>query len=468
MLSNGVIYEYNKSSVNDLFIHLSAVDNDYAVRLSDRTDIKEYAQKLFEKSERIEAWENDVLVGLVAYYNNQVTNSVYVSDVSVKKKFRSYGIASNLLNRLKDNVIKNNITKIVLEADDSLGDFYVKNGFTIGKRISDRSHEMEYYKDDKDIMVSICCLVYNHEPYLRQCFEGFVMQKTTFPIEILVHDDASTDYSADIIREYTEKYPHLFKPIYQTENQYSKGVKITMTYQIPRAKGKYIAMCEGDDYWTDPMKLQKQVEFLEGHEEYVLSFHDVKTIDTEGNTIAESKMKLYYSEKMCRDWSDFDLMCGYTPFTPTVVYRREVRAKVGREMYKAKGLINGDTIVASLIGKYGKGKFHNDIQNSVCRVQRGGIWQMKSVLYKLINSYKTFTFLESMHKKNKDVKEYIFNFRVRLLERIIRLNIEDGNYKGFIYYYLILLKMLFAKFNIKAMYNVSKDVGHWLKVRKKS
>lgn len=265
MSSNGVIYEYNKSSVNDLFIHLYAVDNDYAVRLSDRTDIKEYAQKLFEKSERIEAWENDVLVGLVAYYNNQVTNSVYVSDVSVKKKFRSYGIASNLLNRLKDNVIKNNITKIVLEADDSLGDFYVKNGFTIGKRISDRSHEMEYYKDDKDIMVSICCLVYNHEPYLRQCFDGFVMQKTNFPIEILVHDDASTDHSADIIREYTEKYPDLFKPIYQTENQYSKGIKISLKYQFSRARGKYIAMCEGDDYWTDPLKLQKQVDFLEEH-----------------------------------------------------------------------------------------------------------------------------------------------------------------------------------------------------------
>lgn len=123
-------------------------------------------------------------------------------------------------------------------------------------------------------IVSVCCLVYNHEPYLRECFEGFIMQQTTFPIEILVHDDASTDHSADIIREYTAKYPDLFKPIFQTENQYSKGVDV-FSINAKRAQGKHIAVCEGDDYWTDPLKLQKQVGFLEKHPEvsYVFSKH---------------------------------------------------------------------------------------------------------------------------------------------------------------------------------------------------
>ena len=87
------------------------------------------------------------------------------------------------------------------------------------------------------------------------------MQKTDFPFEILIHDDASTDGTADIIREYEAKYPDIIKPIYQTENQYSKGIKVSQVYQFPRAKGKYIALCEGDDYWTDPYKLQKQVDF---------------------------------------------------------------------------------------------------------------------------------------------------------------------------------------------------------------
>jgi len=108
-----------------------------------------------------------------------------------------------------------------------------------------------------DPIVSICCITYNHEKYIRDAIEGFLMQKTLFPIEILIHGDASTDKTADIIKEYEVKYPDIIKPIYQTENQFSKGVSISATYQFPRARGKYIAICEGDDYWTDPHKLQK-------------------------------------------------------------------------------------------------------------------------------------------------------------------------------------------------------------------
>ena len=118
------------------------------------------------------------------------------------------------------------------------------------------------------IAVSIICEVYNHEKYVKDALEGFVKQKTTFPFEVLIHDDASTDASTQIIREYEEKYPDIIKPIYQKENQYSKDVWITWEYQAPRVKGKYVAICEGDDYWTDPCKLQKQYDFLEAHPEY--------------------------------------------------------------------------------------------------------------------------------------------------------------------------------------------------------
>ena len=111
----------------------------------------------------------------------------------------------------------------------------------------------------EDIKVSVCCLVYNHEKYLRQCLDSLLMQETNFKYEILIHDDASTDGSADIIREYESKFPDIIKPIYQTENQYSKQVQISWTYQYPRARGKYLAWCEGDDFWSDKKKLQKQV-----------------------------------------------------------------------------------------------------------------------------------------------------------------------------------------------------------------
>ena len=118
-------------------------------------------------------------------------------------------------------------------------------------------------------LVSIRCTVYNHEPYLRQCLDGFVMQKTNFAFEAIVHDDASTDGSANIIREYAEKYPDVIKPIYETENQYSKhdgSLRRIMDSAISPSS-KYIALCEGDDYWTDPYKLQKQVDYLESHPE---------------------------------------------------------------------------------------------------------------------------------------------------------------------------------------------------------
>lgn len=112
-----------------------------------------------------------------------------------------------------------------------------------------------------DIMVSIYCMAYNHEKYIRQTFEGFLKQNTDFKYEVIVHDDASTDKTAEIIREYEEKYPDIFKAIYQKENQYSKGIKVFDTFIAPVIKGRYVAVCEGDDFWTDAEKLKLQVEF---------------------------------------------------------------------------------------------------------------------------------------------------------------------------------------------------------------
>ena len=128
--------------------------------------------------------------------------------------------------------------------------------------------------NDETPLVSIICLTYNHAEYIRQCLEGFLMQQTDFSFEIIVHDDASTDGTAIIVKEYAEKYPDRFVPVLQTVNQYSQGVSIGKTFLYPLAKGKYIAECEGDDYWTDPLKLQRQVDFLENHPDYVLCSTD--------------------------------------------------------------------------------------------------------------------------------------------------------------------------------------------------
>ncbi|NLJ77126.1 MAG: glycosyltransferase [Peptococcaceae bacterium] len=153
-------------------------------------------------------------------------------------------------------------------------------------------------------MVSISCITYNHEHYIADAIEGFLMQKTNFPYEILIHDDASTDRTPDIVREYELKYPDLIKPIYQKENQYSQGVKVTKL-NADRAIGKYIAVCEGDDYWTDPYKLQKQVDYMELNPTCTLCFTNGTVI--ENGALRRKKFipwldenRLFYHKK---DWS---------------------------------------------------------------------------------------------------------------------------------------------------------------------
>ena len=134
-----------------------------------------------------------------------------------------------------------------------------------------------FFMLDNKPLVSVFCLTYNHAPYIRQCLDGFLMQRTSFDYEVIINDDASTDGTTEIIKEYENKYPEIIIPIYHEENLYSKGERgFWNKYCLPRAQGKYIALCEGDDYWTDPYKLQKQVDFLEGHPEYGLVYAKAK------------------------------------------------------------------------------------------------------------------------------------------------------------------------------------------------
>lgn len=128
---------------------------------------------------------------------------------------------------------------------------------------------------DNDLpLVSVSTITYNHKDFIGRCIEGVLSQKTNFKIEYLIHDDCSTDGTTEIVKRYAEKYPDVIKPMYETENQYCKGGPWgSIVYNYPRAKGKYIALCEGDDFWTDPYKLQKQVDFMESHPEYSVCFH---------------------------------------------------------------------------------------------------------------------------------------------------------------------------------------------------
>ena len=223
-------------------------------------------------------------------------------------------------------------------------------------------------------LVSICCITYNHAPYIRQCLDGFLMQKTDFKYEIVIHDDCSTDGTTEIIKEYASKYPDIFVPLYEDENQYSRGVRgIYRKFVFPKVKGKYIALCEGDDYWIDENKLQMQVDFLEKNPEYTMCFHGAD-FDIIGDFDVPENLKNIED----RDYSATEIFENWTIPTASVVYNKKVLDFPVRNVDK---VLFGDIVLfekCSHMGKiYGFSK-----KMSVYRIHDGGVSHNKKAMNK--------------------------------------------------------------------------------------
>lgn len=270
-------------------------------------------------------------------------------------------------------------------------------------------------------LVSICCCTYNHEKYIRQCLDGFVMQQTTFAFEILVHEDASTDNTANIIREYESKYPHLFRCVYQTVNQFAiQNTLVNILFKM--ANGKYIALCEGDDYWTDPYKLQKQVDFLEANGDFAGCFHDIY-VEKEGilNT-----WKSYDKET----FSIIDTFSAGALFhTSSFVFRKTA---FYLPTWFSK-IVSGDMAIFSIVASKGKLKRIPEFM-SVYRKHSGGITataevinnfdQKRIELMTFLNKEFGFKYKKeidkviSFHKYNIKSKSSIF---IRLKQKLCSL-----------------------------------------------
>lgn len=205
-----------------------------------------------------------------------------------------------------------------------------------------------------DLLVTIRCLTYNHEPYIRQCLEGFVMQKTNFRFEAIVHDDASTDGTASIIREYAEKYPDIIKPIFETENQYSKRDGALRRIMNAHTRGKYVAMCEGDDYWIDPLKLQKQVDILENNGNIGLCYTKTK--------VYNQRTKRFQSD-IFLPYKGFQSLLLRNPIaTLTTMFRKELYDSYLTEVRPDnKGWLMGDYPIWLWISSQSDIYFINDV-----------------------------------------------------------------------------------------------------------
>ena len=258
-------------------------------------------------------------------------------------------------------------------------------------------------------LVSINCMTYNHKAFIRQCLDGFMMQKCSFDFEVLIHDDASTDGTQDIIREYEVKYPDIIKPIYQKENQYSKGIDPSLKYNAPRIKGKYIALCEGDDYWTDPYKLQKQVDFLESHPDYVMCSHRFDQYYEDGHRLEKEKDDTFQG-------ADYDLqnLIGgkWLTQTLTVMYRRST---LDLKQYERYGM-SMDIILFYELLKHGKGYCFPEAMG-VYRYHNGGVWSEVSQNQRRLVEFKARLAIYNVEQSDMAAMFLLYQFAKAMSRR---------------------------------------------------
>ncbi|WP_222707204.1 glycosyltransferase [Pontibacter qinzhouensis] len=294
-------------------------------------------------------------------------------------------------------------------------------------------------------IVSVCMITYNHERFIAQAIEGVLMQKTEFPIELIIGDDFSTDRTREICIDYQKKFPEIIKLRLPPKNL---GVMPNFIQNLQACKGKYIGICEGDDFWTDPFKLQKQVDFLEANPDFSLCFTDATVVNEFGVCIGKKLTSRYK-----RNLTQTDILSSTTPPTLTVLFREKVFSSMIPKDLKL--VLNGDTFLFSLL-TYNGDAAYMDYCSAAYRVHNGGVWSMIDKEKKLRNSIRTFThYLESSPVKNK--KALIRNIN-SLYRDYVNLSIENKNnklkmellrqctvfnlkYKNF--YFLTLLKVIF-------------------------
>jgi len=226
-----------------------------------------------------------------------------------------------------------------------------------------------------DPVVTVWCLTYNQKEFIKNALDGFVMQETSFPFEVIVHDDASTDGTTDIVNDYANKYPDVIKPMLETENQWQKGglKQIISIMNEKHRRGRYIAFCEGDDYWIDSHKLQRQVDFLESHLDYSMCFHSAKK-KYETDTIAWINCENIQD----KDYNPTDIFVNWTIPTASVVCRKEVMDYYANLKHPER-IQNYDIFIFLSCAMVGKLRGMHEMM-SVYRIQAKGLTYNKKAL----------------------------------------------------------------------------------------
>lgn len=249
--------------------------------------------------------------------------------------------------------------------------------------------------DIKNPLVSVCCSTFNHAPYIEDAIKGFLIQETDFPIEVWIHDDASHDGTAEILLEYQKAYPRIINLIVQPENIYSKG---DSPYAVidSNLKGKYVALCEGDDYWVDVSKLQKQFDYLEKHSHVVVCSHNAVTVSPNRQEILAYPR---LAKRFQRDFPPNEMRKGKAYMLLQNLFVRNVLCDLPPEKKK---VVNGDVFISAYLGTLGGSHFHTDIKDSVHIRHEGGIWSSRSTRDRLMAQINTWFWIYSFFVRISD------------------------------------------------------------------
>ncbi|WP_404472056.1 glycosyltransferase [Vreelandella venusta] len=248
-------------------------------------------------------------------------------------------------------------------------------------------------------VVSVICPAYNHGNFIEDAIKGFIAQKTDFPFEVIIHDDASTDGTQEVIKRYAEQYPELIRPIYQTENQYSQNKK-PLDICLPLTKGRYVAICEGDDYWTGSNKLQIQFDYMEQHPDCVVTHHNAFVFDNE-TLVKESKLP----EHCIRSFTSDELLKNDCfVLTLSMMFRKKFD-----KFPKEKGNVgNGDNFLISMLGLYGDSAYLEDVKPAAYRLHADSTWSSKTPKEKQKMLSNSMKWISIYHEKRgrKDMAKY--------------------------------------------------------------
>ncbi len=256
-----------------------------------------------------------------------------------------------------------------------------------------------------DPIISVCLQTYNHEKYIKDCLDGILSQRTNYKFEIIIGEDNSKDKTREICKKYALQFPDKIKLLlHHPENKISIENRITgrfnFMYKIYISKGKYIALVDGDDVWRDPRKLQKQVDFLEKHQEYSFSFHNTSIIDELGNILNDNLLNYKKS-----NFNAYEVISGLLIPTSSVVFRNCIKEFPNNFTQ----ILNGDSLLFAQLVSFGNAYYHHDIINNLYRHHYGGLWSKQVIWKKKISSLKTFMTI----KDNSEKKYYtVLNWKI--------------------------------------------------------